>query len=235
MITLKNLCLRHGARQVLVNINANFEAGGKTVLLGANGAGKTALLRILHGLQKPDSGTVYWHEQTQPRNQAYVPAGAIPFRRSVMNNILLALRLKNITGAAARQAAWQALERCGLEHLADHPARRLSSGETQKLFLARAAAVGADMLLLDEPTANLDPASTASVETLINNLHQSGVGIILVTHQMAQARRLAERIVFLDQGQLCEITQAGQFFQRPQSIAAQEYLKAYSHYTACAI
>ncbi len=225
-INIHHLDLKLGKRSVLADIDARLEQAGRTVVLGANGAGKTTLLRILHGLQKPSSGTIQWGDSSTPAacNQAYVPAGATPFRRSVLGNILLALRLKNITGKAALRTAQHALELCQLQHLADHPARRLSSGETQKLFLARAWALGATTLLLDEPTANLDPASTASIEKLINELYQNGVEILLVTHQIAQARRLADRVMFLDQGRLCETTEANTFFTQPKTQAATIYL-----------
>ena len=142
----------------------------------------------------------------------------------MLGNIVLALRLKNITGKTAETRAYQALELCRIQHLADHPARKLSSGETQKLFLARAAALGASTLLLDEPTANLDPASTASIEALINDAHENGVEILLVTHHIPQARRLADCVVFLDQGHLCEVTEASTFFTQPKTQAATRYL-----------
>ena len=224
-ISLCDVSLRLEKRTVLVDLNARLE-GGCTVILGANGAGKTALLRLLHGLQKPSGGTVQWGESATPitYQQAYVPSGARPFRRSVLANILLALKLHNCTGKDAVRTAYQALELCQLQHLADHPAQKLSSGETQKLFLARASALGAQTLLLDEPTANLDPASTKSIEGLISTLHQSGVQIILVTHQIAQARRLADHILFLDQGRLCEQSPASSFFTKPCSLAGRTYL-----------
>lgn len=225
-ITLDHVHLTLEGRSILVNITTVLQQSGRMVILGANGAGKTALLRILHGLQKPSLGTIEWGGQktVATGKQAYVPAGAIPFRRSVQENILLALRLKNITGNAALHSAKQALELCQIEHLAEQPARTLSSGETQKLFLARAWALGAETLLLDEPTANLDPASTASIEGLINDLHHKGVAIFVVTHQIAQARRLADRVLFLDQGQLCEVTEAETFFTQPKTQAAKAYL-----------
>ena len=224
-ISLRDVSLRLDKRMVLVDLNAQLEQGC-TVILGPNGAGKTALLRLLHGLQKPSQGTLQWGKHSTPINcqQAYVPSKARPFRRSVLENILLALKLNNCRGKDAVRTAHQALELCQLQHLADHPAQKLSSGETQKLFLARASALGAQTLLLDEPTANLDPASTKSIEGLISNLHQNGVQIILVTHQIAQARRLADHIIFLDQGRLCEQTSATSFFAKPCSLAGQTYL-----------
>ncbi|NQY82410.1 MAG: ATP-binding cassette domain-containing protein, partial [Alphaproteobacteria bacterium] len=181
---------------------------------------------LLHGLQTPTSGTLHWGSQNTPPRcaQAYVPTSAVPFRRSVLANILLALHLKGLYGRRAERIAHDALDICQLTPLIHQPARNLSSGETQKLFLARAWALGATTLLLDEPTGNLDPTSSASIEALINDLHQNGVQIVLVTHNIAQARRLADEVVFLDQGCWCEQANAQTFFAQPKTRPARAYL-----------
>lgn len=217
-IVIKNISLRIHERAILVDVNLELQPQGRTVILGHNGSGKTSLLHILHGLCLPTTGQVLWGGKTTPSRarQAYVPARALPFRRSVIQNILLALRLSKHQQKNHRRIAEEAMEICQISSLAHQPARLLSSGETQKLFLARAWALGATTLFLDEPTANLDPASIASIEHLINELCAKGVQIVLVTHDIAQAQRLADKVVFLHQGRVAQYDHAESFFTAPQ-------------------
>jgi tungstate transport system ATP-binding protein len=145
----------------------------------------------------------------------------ILLRRSVAANIDFVLRLRGVHSRAQRHSV---LERVGLAHHAGQAARLLSGGEQQRLALARALALEPDVLLLDEPTANLDPASTAVIERIVSDAHQRGTKIIFVTHDLGQARRLADEVVFLHRGRVVEQTSAAQFFSEPASAHARDYL-----------
>jgi tungstate transport system ATP-binding protein len=147
------------------------------------------------------------------------------FRRSVLGNMTFALRLAGIPSAERRGRALAALERVGLEALAERPARVLSGGEQQRLALARAWALQPAVLFLDEPTANLDPGATREIEAVIEAIHRAGTKIILVTHNLGQAQRLGDEVLFLDRGRLVERTPIDRFFDHPDSAEAAAYLK----------
>lgn len=214
-----------GAR-LLADVSLTLEAGSRTVVMGPNGAGKSILLRLLHGLVAPTEGAVSWAGRPADdgirARQAMVFQRATLLRRSAEANIRFVLGHLSAAEAGERTAA--ALARARLTHLARSPARLLSGGEQQRLAIARALALEPDVLFLDEPTASLDPASTAAVEDLIVAAHAEGTKTILVTHDIGQARRLADDIVFMHNGRLAERAPAGSFFAKPASAAARDYL-----------
>lgn len=210
---------------LLANLSLRLNSRGVTAIMGHNGAGKSLLLRLLHGLLSPDSGRITWNDRTAAdldtrRHQSMVFQKPVLLRRSVAANIDYVLKLRKLGGHAERD---RLLREADLLASAKQPAHSLSGGEQQRLCLARALATQPQVLLLDEPCANLDPGSTARIEQMLIAASQH-IKIILVTHDIHQARRLAEDIVFLDRGQLAEHSQHDSFFDQPASSAARAYL-----------
>lgn len=205
---------------VIQPLTLELEAGPSTIILGANGAGKSVLMRLMHGLLPPSSGRVVW---SGPGRQAMVFQRPVMLRRSALANVVYALELAGV--AEASRAAREALKEVGLAHLADRPARILSGGEQQRLALARAWALHPEALFLDEPTANLDPHATREIETLIRAFDAAGTKIIMSTHNLAQARRLGDEVLFIHQGRLVERAPVDRFFRQPASPEAAAFIK----------
>ncbi|HEY9532727.1 MAG TPA: ATP-binding cassette domain-containing protein [Burkholderiales bacterium] len=205
---------------VIQPLTLELDAGPSTIILGANGAGKSVLMRLMHGLLQPSSGRVVWSGQGR---QAMVFQRPVMLRRSALANVVYALELAGV--AEASRAAREALKEVGLAHLADRPARVLSGGEQQRLALARAWALHPEALFLDEPTANLDPHATREIETLIRAFDAAGTKIIMSTHNLAQARRLGDEVLFIHQGRLVERAPVDRFFQQPASPEAAAFIK----------
>ena len=219
------LVYRSGERTLIDGIDLRIPSISRTVVMGANGAGKSLLLRLLHGLLIPTAGQVSWGgrvlDDAQRRQQAMVFQRPVLLRRSVAANIRFVLKLRGRADSARIDAI---LDEVGLAAHARQPARLLSGGEQQRLALARALATNPLVLFLDEPTASLDPASTAAIEAIVNRAHTRGTKIIFVTHDLGQARRLADDVIFLRDGKLAEHTPAQTFFDTPASQAARDYL-----------
>lgn len=211
---------------ILADVSLGFEQGSFTAVLGPNGAGKSVLMRLLHGLLQPTAGHVQWGTlASRPVEQAMLFQRPVMLRRSVLGNVMYGLRLQGVDAREARQRSLTALDRVGLGHLADRPARVLSGGEQQRVALARAMALGPRILFLDEPTASLDPTATRVIEACLAELHAQGVTIVMITHHLGQARRLAQEIVFVHQGRVTEHTPVDEFFRQPRSEAAADFLK----------
>ena len=215
-----------GAVEALKSASFSIAAGTRTVILGPNGAGKSVLLRLLHGLLAPSAGNVRW---TLPlaiarRRQAMVFQRPVMLRRSALDNVRFALRVSDL-GGETEVLAHAALARVGLAQVADRPARVLSGGEQQRLALARAWALGPEVLFLDEPTASLDPAATRTIEEIILAMHLAGTTIVMTTHDLGQAKRIADEVLFLHHGCLLEKTPAAAFFNQPHSKEAAAFMK----------
>ena len=224
-IELRGVSVTHGATSVLHRIDLRLEQGPRTVILGANGAGKSTLLRVLHGLVAPTAGTIRWGDGARrPRGQAMVFQRPVLLRRDAAANVRHALRLAGVRGTTADLRVVAALHAVGLTALALRNARSLSGGEQQSLALARAWALQPAVLFLDEPTANLDPAAAREVERIVLSIHALGATLAMTTHNLAQARRLAQRIVFLHAGRITEVTDADLFFRAPASAEARQFL-----------
>jgi tungstate transport system ATP-binding protein len=227
-LILDRVCFEAGGRRIVDDVSLAFEAGSRTVILGANGAGKSVLLRLCHGLLAPTSGRIAWSAPDRiggARRQAMVFQRPVMLRRSALANVAYGLKVAGV-GVAERDArARAALERVGLMHLADRPARVLSGGEQQRLALARAWALNPEVLFLDEPTANLDPGATHEIESAIHAIHSGGTKIVMVTHNLGQARRLADEIVFLHNGRVVERASAVRFFTGTACPEAAAFLK----------
>ena len=209
-------------------IDLKVQDRGITVILGPNGAGKSLLLRLMHGLIEPSEGFILWGNAPMDdeirRRQAMVFQKPVLLRRSAAANVAYALGLRGIARSERATQALQALELAGLEHHAFTPARVLSGGEQQRLCLARALSLDPEVLFLDEPTASLDPASTLVIERLLIDAKHRGIKVIVVTHDVGQARRLAHDIIFMHHGRLIEHQSARRFFERPVSDTARAFI-----------
>src|SRR5215471_2500227 len=227
-LVVHDLCYEIGGKRLLDSLSFRTDVGPRTVVLGPNGAGKSLLLRLCHGLLQPSAGTIAWAWATPEvarRCQAMVFQRPVLLRRSTAANITYVLRLQGIPRRQRRAMITEALEQAGLLPLAAQPARILSGGEQQRLALARAWALKPQVLFLDEPTASLDPAATQAVEALLDHIHCTGTKIIMTTHDLGQARRLADEVLFLHRGQLVEHAPATTFFGNPQSKEAAAFLE----------
>jgi tungstate transport system ATP-binding protein len=223
----EGLCFSAGDVEILRDVSLTITAGAPTLLIGANGAGKSVLLRLLHGLLKPSAGRVFWAMPTEhaARRQAMVFQRPVLLRRSVLANTLYPLTLAVVTSEERLTRAREALALVGLADRADDAARKLSVGQQQRLALARAAALQPELLFLDEPSASLDPAATRAVEEIVLTLSARGTKIVMTTHDLAQARRLAGDVVFLHRGSVLEQAPAEAFFQQPASATARAFLR----------
>ena len=208
---------------VIRPLTLELYAGPSTIILGANGAGKSVLMRLMHGLLEPTTGTVNWNAADTRRHQAMVFQRPVMLRRSALANVVYALDLAGAPNA--RRLAQEALKEVGLAHLADRPARILSGGEQQRLALARAWALHPEVLFLDEPTANLDPGATREIEALIRAFDAAGTKIIMSTHNLGQARRLGDEVLFIHHGRLVERSPVDRFFKAPASPEAAAFIK----------
>jgi tungstate transport system ATP-binding protein len=223
----EGLCFSAGDVDILRDVSLQIAAGAPTLVIGANGAGKSVLLRLLHGLLKPSAGRVFWAcpADQAARRQAMVFQRPVLLRRSVLANTLYPMALAGVARDERNARANEALALVGLADRADDAARKLSVGQQQRLALARAAALQPELLFLDEPSASLDPAATRAVEEIVLKLAARGTKIVMTTHDLAQARRLAGDIIFLHRGRVLEQAVAEAFFQQPASGTAQAFLR----------
>jgi tungstate transport system ATP-binding protein len=215
-------------RALVNDVSFVVARGTRTIIMGPNGAGKSVTLRLCHGLLQPSSGSVTWNGAAQVngrKRHAMVFQRPVMLRRSALANVVHALSLTRSSPADRRARASEALARFGLAELARRPARILSGGEQQRLAMARAWALDPEVLFLDEPTSALDPAATRAIEEMIEAFHADGMTIVMTTHDLGQARRLADQVLFLHHGRLLEQTPAEEFFERPQSEAARAFIQ----------
>ncbi|MFY8082113.1 MAG: phosphate ABC transporter ATP-binding protein [Rubrivivax sp.] len=238
LLSLNAASVSFGATRALQSIDLRLARGERLTLVGANGSGKTTLLRLLHGLQPPDApasrlgagAPARTEHLLLPENRA--PVSAMVFQRpfllhlSVRWNVLLGLWLRGMPAPQREARCRQALQRVGLATRADRPARTLSGGQQQRLALARAWALQPDILFLDEPTASLDPSAKQEVEALVREFADDGVTLVMSTHNLGQAKRLATRVAYLAGGRLVADRPAEHFFDSPDlPVEAQQFLK----------
>ena len=227
-LTLRDVRFAAGGREIIDGVSATIEAGPATIILGANGAGKSVLMRLMHGLLRPSSGAIAWQAQGAERvrrGQAMVFQRPVLLRRSALANIVYALELARVPAAERGRIALDALREVGIAEMAHRPARVLSGGEQQRLALARAWALHPEVLFLDEPTANLDPGATREIENVIKAFDASGTKIIMSTHNLGQARRLGDEVLFIHQGRLAERAPVESFFRQPAAAEAAAFIK----------
>lgn len=226
-VTLQGATLRRAGRTLIGPVDLELQAKGVTIVIGPNGAGKTSLLRMMHGIARLGAGSIRWAcPSAQARtHQAFVFQHAIMMRRSVQGNLAYPLRLAGHSRANANARAAQAAQQVGLGDMLDRPAPYLSGGERQKLALARALITQPELLFLDEPCASLDGRATREIEEILTRAAAAGTRLIMSTHDMGQARRLATEVLFLLNGNIHEHSPADAFFGGTPSPQAQSFLK----------
>lgn len=217
-----------GESRPLDAVSFTLEAGPTSVILGPNGAGKSMTLRVANDLVAPSAGSVRWSGAAgaqAARRRALVFQRPVVLRRSVEANVLYALRLRGIPREERTQRTQRVLAATGLARYATRPARTLSVGEQQRLAIARAWSLEPEVLFLDEPAASLDPGASRALEAAIRAIRSEGTKIVLTTHDLGQARRLADEVLFLDRGRLLEQTPAEAFFDEPRTVEARKFLQ----------
>ena len=222
VFSLEGVHVNFGRVQALGACTLRIHAGEKLALVGANGSGKSTLLRTLHGLVRPSAGRLAHDEQLR---QAMLFQRPFMLRASVLNNVALGIFLKGSSWAQSRALALQALERVGLADLAGRNARALSSGQQQRAALARAWALKPQVLLLDEPTASLDPTAKRDVERLMAEFSEAGMTLVFSSHNLGQVKRLASRVLYLEHGHVVADLPTHEFFNGPLPLAAANFLK----------
>jgi tungstate transport system ATP-binding protein len=225
-IKFENVTVTAGAVTILDSIALTLASGSRTVIVGPNGSGKTTLLRAAMGLVSPSRGCITWggRPDVPPLRRAMVFQRPVMLRRSTAGNIRYALRVAGTPGAERKARLDEVLGLVGLKHVAHRPARRLSGGEQQRLALARALARDPAVLFLDEPTASLDPAAAKAIEDLIRAISGRGIKVIMSTHDIGAARRLADEIIMLHRGRLTEAGPAPAFFNTPETAEAKKFI-----------
>src|SRR5688572_14935230 len=226
-LVLDQVCYAVDGKSIIDRISMEIAEGPRTIILGPNGAGKSVLMRLCHGLLAPTSGSITWKGAANGRSrQAMVFQRPVMLRRSAYANVVYGLKLAGVSLRERELRARDVLEAVGLAAIADRPARVLSGGEQQRVALARAWALGPEVLFLDEPTANLDPVATRDVESIIGQIHASGTKIVMTTHNLGQARRLGDEILFIDGGRLVERAPVERFFSAPASPQAAAFIRS---------
>ena len=205
-------------RKILSSLNLSINSDDVTVIMGPNGAGKSIFLKILNGILTPTSGCITWNNKKQfsdtLNTQAFVFQKPILLRRSVIANLDY---MDSVLGNKKKISKDRLLEIVQLKKQKNQPARMLSLGEQQRLSLIRSLMLRPNLLLLDEPTANLDPGSTKIIEDIVLNLKKMGIKIIFVTHNILQAKRIADEIIFLNEGKMVEHLYKQEFFSNSKS------------------
>ena len=222
----ENLVVEFKGQRILGPIGLNLSKGDIAVILGPNGSGKTTLLKSLHGIIKIKHGAISWScpKSESMAKQMFVFQSPVMLRRSVFENLTYPLTLCKTPKAEINRLADEWVSRISLKEVIHIAATRLSRGEKQKLALARALITKPEMLFLDEPTASLDGKTTLEIEKLLQNCAENGTTIMMSTHDIGQAKRLAKNILFLNKGKL-ESTQPAQiFFREPMSNNASKFI-----------
>jgi tungstate transport system ATP-binding protein len=225
-IALEEVTLTARNVTILDHVSLTLAAGEPTVMVGPNGAGKTTLLRVAMGLVPPSRGRVSWggRADAAPTRRAIVFQRPVMLRRTAAGNLGYALKAASVPRAKRAARIDELLALVGLAGLGPRPARRLSGGEQQRLALARALAKDPQVLFLDEPTASLDPAATKAVEDVVRAVAARGIKVVMSTHNLGEARRLAGEIVFMHRGHIVEIADTATFFGSPATLEARRFV-----------
>lgn len=230
-LVVQELVYAVDGERIIDSLSLQISTYGCTAIMGYNGAGKSVLLRLLHGLLTPTSGTIQWSGNLSAAQftlrQAMVFQSPLLLRRSVQANLKYALSKRGFKGAVRADRIEATLQETNLIGLRQRHAQVLSGGERQRVALARALAVDPEILFLDEPTASLDPAGTVAIEKILRGANDSGRKLILVTHNVGQAARLARDVVFIHRGRVTEHTPIEQFLREPQSAEARAFVNGY--------
>ncbi len=220
VLSLKDAQVRLGHVQALQALNFSIAQGESVALVGANGSGKSTLLRLLQGLIAPTAGSVY---QADLKSQGFVHQRPWMLRASVLTNVALAGWLRGMKWREAKMAAATSLQQVDLADLAQRPARTLSGGQQQRLAVARACVSQPRVLLLDEPTSSLAPQSKRELEQLMQQLKSQSMTLVFASHNLGQVKRLATRVITLEQGNIVSDSAVTHFFEKNKSIAVMEY------------
>jgi tungstate transport system ATP-binding protein len=225
-IVFSEVHVRAHDTKILNRVTLTIDSGSPTVLIGPNGSGKTTLLRVAMGLAPPSDGRITWgsREQLPPLRRAIVFQRPVMLRRSCAANVRYALAAAGVPRDRRLRRTTELLRLVGLEGFEARPARRMSGGEQQRLALARALAREPDVLFLDEPTASLDPAATKTIEDIVQAVSSRGVKVVMATHDLGEARRIAGDIVLLHRGAVVESGAAESFFAQPATEEARRFL-----------
>lgn len=222
LVALSKASVIVDGKSLLSEVDLTIYEGESVVVLGANGAGKSTLLKLCNAIISPSLGSV----QTLPvHEQSLIFQRPALLQRTVLDNVRFVLSIRGVAEPACTEQSHRGLAACNLSATANQPARSLSGGEQQRLALARAWACKPRLLLADEPTANLAPTAMRDVETLLQAVQSEGTTLVFTTHNVAQAKRLARRIVFLDGGRIVEDRAAADFFASPSSAAARSFFE----------
>jgi tungstate transport system ATP-binding protein len=226
-ILFDSVSVRAGVTTILDRLSLTLSSGSPTLVVGPNGSGKSTLLRLCMGLAVPTEGRITWggRADAKPTRRAFVFQRPVMLRRTVAANVAYGLTHAGYPQEKHAVRIAELLERVGLSDLAMRPARRLSGGEQQRLALARALARDPELLLLDEPTASLDPAATRGVEEIVRDAAQSGIKIVMASHDLGQVRRLAGDVVFMVRGSVREQTPAEDFLKNPSTSEAAAFVR----------
>ena len=219
LLSLRNVEVIRDGCAILQSDDLHIPLTGITALIGPNGAGKTTLLRLIHGLIEPSIG--HCERPFAPNESALVFHYTPMLKATVREHLTL---LRDTDRTIRDEAIDEALQSVGIAHLANNPAQRLSAGERQKLCFARARLQNPKLVLLDEPTANLDPNASDDVEQMIAQLAKDGKAVLFASHNMAQVKRLATHLIFMQDGKILEISSPGVFFKNPQTKEGSQFL-----------
>lgn len=223
-LVLDQVLVRRKGKVIIGPTDLKLHPNGPTIIIGPNGSGKTTLLRVMHGIEKVTSGTVSW-QHNDPSQHAFVFQSPIVLRRSVAENLAYPLRLITTPKSEVEQAVDHWLDRIGLGDMRNGAALRLSGGERQKLAIARALIRKPQVLFLDEPCANLDGHATREIETLLQEASAAGTSLVMATHDMGQARRIARDLVFMLDGKVHDVSEAEAAFTHPATKELAAFLR----------
>ncbi|MBQ4824033.1 MULTISPECIES: ATP-binding cassette domain-containing protein [unclassified Leisingera] len=225
-LVAKGAMVRRRSKVLVGPVDLTLGGQGTSIVVGPNGAGKTTLLKMLHGIVRMNGGSLDWAcplEEAQ-KHQAFVFQTPVMMRRSVIENIAYPLRLTGLARKEARARAADWAGRVGLGAILERQATMLSGGERQKLALARALVREPQVLFLDEPCAALDGRATREIEDILAHASESGTRLVMSTHNMGQARRLADEVIFVLQGRIHEFSPAKDFFAGPGTPQGRAFL-----------
>jgi tungstate transport system ATP-binding protein len=233
-ITLKNVSKKYGDVVALEGVNLKIERGEVLAIVGHSGAGKTTLLRILALLEKPDEGEyLYNGEMANDKHRTRITMifqKPVMFNASVYTNIMYGLKVRRLGREERDKKVKEVLKLVNLEGYEKYNARKLSGGEQQRVAIARAIAIEPELLLMDEPTANLDPANVTTIEEVIKEISKMGTTVVLATHNLFQAKRLSDRTAHLFSGKLVEVSETGEFFGNPKSEITRKFVSGELQY-----
>ena len=211
---------------IIDRLSLRLEYGAPTILIGPNGAGKTTLLRLAMGLMRASSGRITWggRDYVPPTRRAFVFQRPAMLRRSAAANIRYALASAGVERSGRSRRTAELLTLVGLDAIGERPARKLSGGEQQRLALARALAKDPQILFLDEPTASLDPAATKAIEDVVRAVAARGIKVVMSTHDLGEAKRIAGEIVLMHRGRIVEQSAVAAFFSTPKTDEARQFV-----------